>query len=88
LEKGWIVDRGNPLTQEGRVVNAKKVVVDGPFVESKETVGGYSLVQADTNRPSNSPRAAPPVHLWAAACGLWALRSLAFALGIRSLLAT
>ena len=48
LQKGWIVDRGNPLTQEGRVVNAKKVVVDGPFVESKEIVGGYSLVQAET----------------------------------------
>ena len=33
---------------EGRVVNASKVVTDGPFVESKEIVGGYSIVQADT----------------------------------------
>jgi hypothetical protein len=48
LQKGWILDRGDPLTQEGRIVNAKKVVLDGPFVESKEIVGGYSLVQADT----------------------------------------
>ena len=28
--------------------HAKKVVTDGPFVESKEIVGGYSIVQADT----------------------------------------
>ena len=48
LEKGWILDRGNALTQEGRVVNAKRIVLDGPFVESKEIVGGYSIVQADT----------------------------------------
>jgi hypothetical protein len=46
LEKGWILDRGNPLTQEGRVVSAKKVVLDGPYVESKEIVGGYSLIKA------------------------------------------
>jgi hypothetical protein len=48
LQKGWMLQRGDPLTQDGRVVNAKNVVTDGPFVESKEIVGGYSVVQADT----------------------------------------
>jgi hypothetical protein len=48
LQKGWLVDRGNGLTQEGRVVNARQVVTDGPFVESKEIVGGFSIVQAET----------------------------------------
>jgi hypothetical protein len=48
LQKGWLVDRGNGLTQEGRVVTANKLVVDGPFVESKEIVGGFSIIQADT----------------------------------------
>jgi hypothetical protein len=48
LQQGWMVDPGDALTQEGRVVNAKKLVTDGPFVESKECVGGYSIVQADT----------------------------------------
>jgi hypothetical protein len=47
LQKGWMLDPGDGLTQEGRVVNAK-VVTDGPFVESKEIVGGFSIVQADT----------------------------------------
>ncbi len=46
MRKGWMVNPGDALTPEGRVVNAKKVVTDGPFVESKEVVGGYSVVQA------------------------------------------
>jgi hypothetical protein len=48
LEKGWMANTGDALTQEGRVVNAKRVVTDGPFVEAKEIVGGYSIVQAET----------------------------------------
>jgi hypothetical protein len=36
------------LTPEGRLVDAKKVVTDGPFVESKEVLGGFSIVQADS----------------------------------------
>ena len=47
LQKGWLQDRGNGLKQEGRVVTAK-VVTDGPFVESKEVVGGFSIVRAET----------------------------------------
>ena len=30
------------------VVNAAKVVTDGPFIEVKEIVGGFSIVQAGT----------------------------------------
>jgi hypothetical protein len=48
MKKGWMTDPGDALTQEGRMVNAKKVVTDGPFVESKEIVGGYSIVKADS----------------------------------------
>ena len=47
LRTGWMLDPGDGLTAETRVVNAK-VVTDGPFVESKEIVGGFSIVQADT----------------------------------------
>jgi hypothetical protein len=46
LQKGWMTDPGDALTLEGRVVNAKKVVTDGPFVESKEIIGGFSIVEA------------------------------------------
>jgi hypothetical protein len=48
MQKGWMLDPGDALTPEGRVVNARKVVTDGPFVESKEVLGGYSIVEAAT----------------------------------------
>jgi hypothetical protein len=47
LQKGWLLDPGDGLTPEGRVVSAR-VVTDGPFVETKEIVGGFSVIQADT----------------------------------------
>lgn len=48
LAKGWMIDAGDALTGEGKVVHANKVVTDGPFVESKEIVGGFSIVSADS----------------------------------------
>ena len=48
ISKGWMVNPGDGLTEEGRMVDQKTVVTDGPFVESKEIIGGFSIVQADT----------------------------------------
>jgi hypothetical protein len=48
VHKGWLVNPGDALKEEGRVVNGKKVVTDGPFVEAKEIIGGFSIVQADS----------------------------------------
>ena len=48
LRQGWMLDAGDALKGEGRVVRAGKVVSDGPFIEVKEMVGGYSLVQAES----------------------------------------
>jgi hypothetical protein len=48
LGQGWILDAASGLQAEGRVVNAKKFVTDGPFIEAKEVVGGFSVIQADT----------------------------------------
>ena len=37
---------GNPLEREGRIVSGKnRIVSDGPFAESKETIGGYFLLK-------------------------------------------
>src|SRR5258707_12071924 len=47
FQKGWMLDAGDGLTGEGRIVRPK-VITDGPFVESKEIVGGFSIVQAET----------------------------------------
>jgi hypothetical protein len=48
LAKGWMTNPGDALTPEGKIVKSNKVVTDGPFVESKEIVGGYSVVKADS----------------------------------------
>jgi hypothetical protein len=48
VRQGCLVDAGHGLTKKGCVVNAEKVVSDGPFIEAKDIVGGYSIVQAET----------------------------------------
>jgi hypothetical protein len=46
-DKGHIKDRGQPLERSGKLVTGKqKAVTDGPFAESKDVVGGYTLIQA------------------------------------------
>jgi len=46
--KGSYVD-GKPLTPAAKTVKGKKpVVTDGPFAESKEIVGGYFIVKANS----------------------------------------
>src|SRR4051812_36480535 len=45
--KGVLKDRGVPLEPSGKIVRGKdKQVVDGPFAEAKDVVGGYSIVTA------------------------------------------
>ena len=46
VEAGWMLDGGDALKPGGAVVNADLSVTDGPFAESKELVGGYSMVEA------------------------------------------
>lgn len=46
-KKGHLKDRGQPLDAAGKVVRGKqKIVTDGPYTESKDVVGGYTLVEA------------------------------------------
>ena len=47
-DKGHIKDRGHPLEASGKLVRGKeKLVVDGPYTETKEIIGGYTLIEAD-----------------------------------------
>jgi hypothetical protein len=41
---------GQPLGSEGRLVSGKngRNVADGPFAESKEAIGGYFLIEAES----------------------------------------
>jgi hypothetical protein len=43
--KGQLKSPGQPLDDPGRVVR-KKAVTDGPYVETKDIVGGYSIIEA------------------------------------------
>jgi hypothetical protein len=46
-EAGHLKDQGQPLERAGKLVKGKqKTVTDGPFAESKDVVGGYTLVEA------------------------------------------
>lgn len=44
--KGHLRDQGNPLEPGGKIVKGRKAITDGPFAESKDIVGGYTLVEA------------------------------------------
>lgn len=47
-DKGHILDRGQPLEPTGKVVQGKrKTVIDGPYAEAKDVIGGYTLIKAD-----------------------------------------
>ena len=55
-----IVDLGDGLKPAGKLVRADGVTTDGPFVESKEVLGGYSIVQApDLARAAEISRSCP-----------------------------
>ncbi len=43
-----LVDRGNRLDNSGKVLKSGGVVTNGPFIEIKESIGGYTLVKAES----------------------------------------
>jgi hypothetical protein len=55
-----LVDRGNRLAGEGSVVKPNNVITNGPYVELKEAVGGYSIVRAkDLKEASDLAKGCP-----------------------------
>jgi hypothetical protein len=46
-EKGQLKNLGQPLEFAGKVIGGKKkAITDGPFSESKDIIGGYSVIEA------------------------------------------
>jgi hypothetical protein len=46
-QKGHLKDQGQPLEPAGKFVKgSKKAVTDGPYAETKDIVGGYTLIEA------------------------------------------
>ncbi len=49
MEQAGVVKGGNALKAESRrIAGSERTVSDGPFVESKELVGGYYIVKAES----------------------------------------
>ena len=46
-DKGHLKALGQPLERVGKVVGGRnRTVTDGPYAETKDVIGGYSLIQA------------------------------------------
>ena len=46
-DKGQLKSYGQPLEDEGKVVaGRKKTITDGPFAETKDIIGGFSIITA------------------------------------------
>jgi hypothetical protein len=39
---------GGPLIRDGKIVTDRNAVIDGPFAESKEAIGGFLIIQVDS----------------------------------------
>jgi hypothetical protein len=62
LKERGKIKAGQPLAAQGRVISGTngRFVVDGPFAESKEVVGGYLVLQGDDlNEAVEIARSAP-----------------------------
>jgi hypothetical protein len=46
--QGKLVSNGNRLALEGKVLKTGGVVTDGPFVETREILGSFIIVKADS----------------------------------------
>lgn len=43
-----LVDKGNRLGQQGKTIRTGQVITDGPYMETKEMVGGFTMIRANS----------------------------------------
>ncbi len=43
-----LIDKGNRLYNNGKIVKGDGIVTNGPYMEIKESIGGYSLIKAES----------------------------------------
>jgi len=55
---------GEPLTAEGTFVSKDNIATDGPFIEAKESISGYIMVNAENLAQATSIAQTCPVVLW------------------------
>ena len=60
--KGHLKDRGQPLERVGKIVRGPEPsVTDGPFIEAKDLVGGFSIVEAESIERATELAAGCPI---------------------------
>lgn len=47
ISKGQFV-ASEPLKSEGKVISPNNIVTDGPYVEAKELIAGFTLIKAES----------------------------------------
>jgi len=43
-----LTNAGSRLKPDGKVVKPKNIITDGPYIEMKEAIGGYSIIKAES----------------------------------------
>lgn len=61
--QGKLVDRGNRLHNDGKVVKQSTLITDGPYTEIKETLGGYSIINAESLEEAAQLASGCPIFL-------------------------
>jgi len=46
--EGKLLDKGSRLNNDGKVLKTSNIITDGPYTESKESIGGFSVIQASS----------------------------------------
>src|SRR4051794_26245961 len=59
-----LVDHGNRLHDDGNVVKPNAVVTNGPYVEIKESIGGYSMIRAESLEEATELAKGCPILLY------------------------
>jgi hypothetical protein len=56
-----LVTPGNRLESDGKVIKANNLITNGPFVEIKEAIGGYTIVKASSLEEATELSATCPI---------------------------
>jgi hypothetical protein len=64
IARNILVSRGNRLGDDGRTIRDGKIITNGPFVETKEIIGGYLIIRANSiDEAADIAKSAPIVGI-------------------------
>lgn len=64
IARNLLVSRGNRLGNGGRTIRDGKIITNGPYVETKEIIGGYLIIRANSiDEAAEMAKSAPLVGI-------------------------